>query len=270
MIRQVFCDESRPRGDRFMVLGGIIVPRVSLESMGEEIQTLRHDLHSTAELKWGKVSKGWLSKYKAFVDYFFEKNENERLHFHSLIIDRSRVDHRKYSDGDAELGFYKFYYQLLLHCFGKNYCPDMGDRIIAYLDQRQTSYPVPQLRRILNHGVAKNFGNKTRPFLAVTPVNSKQHDLIQLTDVLIGAIGYHRNGLQALTEACPAKVELADYIAKRAGVKNLGRSTPYRMKRFTVWNLKFRDEEKVEGRTVESRLEEYFRNLTRKDSQRPR
>src|SRR5436190_4323615 len=137
MYRQIFCDESRPNCDRYMVIGGIIVPQVSLKAVNARLLEIRDEKGVHAEIKWGKVSKSWLPRYKSILDYFFERNKKDRIHFHCMIFDTHKIDHRVFSNGDDELGFYKFYYQLLLNCFGRHYCPKLEDRFIAYLDQRK-------------------------------------------------------------------------------------------------------------------------------------
>ena len=240
MIREIFCDESRPRVDRYMLLGGVIVSRDSMTSITERLSEIRDDKGIHAEIKWSKVSKKWLPKYKAVLDYFFERNRRDRIHFAAMIFDGLQVDHRLFSHGDCELGFYKFYYQLLLHCFGRHYCPKPEDRFIAYLDQRKSSYPVRELRPILNNGLAK-LGIRQRPFLAVEPRDSKLHDLMQIVDVLIGAIGYQKNGYHLRAGCSPAKVELAEYIAKQIGVNDLGRNTRFGVQRFKIWNFRLKD-----------------------------
>lgn len=242
MIRQLYCDESRQTKDRYMVLGGIAVPQVSLEIMNRELQALRHDKEFHVEMKWNKVSNKWLPKYKCLVDYFFEKNNADRLHFHAMIVDTHQVNHHKFNQGDKELGFYKFYYQLLLNCFGRHYCPIVEeDRFVVYLDYRHTPYPLCELKDILNHGMAKQFKNYGRPFRKVEPQNSKQHDLMQINDVLIGAIGYHKNEYDKIKGCSPAKAELAKYIALLSGRRRLGRDTGYGRLRFKVWNLRLRE-----------------------------
>src|SRR5687768_14187992 len=104
-----------------MVLGGILIPRDGVEGFNQSMAKYRSETKMFAELKWKKVSSGKLREYVRFVDYFFAQNNTDKVHFHSIIIDNTQVDHRQHNKGDKELGFYKFYYQLLLHSFGKRY-----------------------------------------------------------------------------------------------------------------------------------------------------
>ena len=241
MIYDVYCDESRPNCDRYMVLGGIIVPRYSVDRINRDLKQLRDDKNVHREIKWTKVSnnEAWIEKYKHFLDYFFDLNNQNKARFHSLIVDRHKVNYKKYCEGDKELGFYKFYYQLLLHKFACKYTKD-GNKFIVYPDKKQTPYPVPELAQILNNGFAKTTGNHSRPFVSVEQQDSKDHNLLQITDLLIGAIGYQKNGWHTRSAASPGKIELAEHIAKKALILDLGRDTLYFKQKFTVWNFRVR------------------------------
>ena len=56
---------------------------------------------------------------------------------------------------------------------------------------------------------------------SVEPVDSKQNELIQMADVLMGAIGYQYNGSDLALNACHAKVNVANYLAQRVGLSTL-------------------------------------------------
>ncbi len=59
MIRQIFCDESRQTKDRYMVLGGIAIPYISLSVTKAQLQKIRDNEGIHAELKWNKVSSAY-------------------------------------------------------------------------------------------------------------------------------------------------------------------------------------------------------------------
>jgi hypothetical protein len=224
-----------------MVMGGIILSATDASSIQALLSQYRHDYEMWAELKWTKVSKGKLAEYKAFVDTFFRAGEADLLHYHSIIIDTHLLDHRKYNQGDKELGFYKFYYQLLLHSFGRRYCRvNEEDRFLVFLDQRQTSYKLGTLKNILNHGIKKKYAIDSIPWRNVEPRDSKRSDHLQIVDVLTGAIGFVKNGYCLDASSSPAKRELADHIVKAVGLKDLGLNTPWGRDRFSIWNFRLR------------------------------
>ena len=242
MVYHIFCDESRQTKDRFMVLGGLIIPQGIMDTVNDTLQQFREEEDMRAELKWTKITDKMLRKYLRFVDYFFALNNNNKIHFHSIIIDNSQVNHRKFSEGDREVGFYKFYYQLLLNCFGKHYAvnrkANSEESLIVHLDQRASSYPLHRLQDILNNGMAKKHGVHHRPFRSIEPVDSKKSDLMQVVDIIVGAIGFQKNGVHLLAGTRASKIAVADHIAKQAGLSSLADNTKYDWNQFKIWNFR--------------------------------
>jgi hypothetical protein len=154
-------------------------------------------------------------------------------------LDTHQFDHRRFNLGDAEVGFCKFYYQLLLHCFGKPDCTRLQPaRFLVFVDQRTSSFSLEDLRQILNNGMASRLGIHSRPFRAVQPVDSKLSVFVQLVDVITGAVGYHWNQLHLAPGASEARRELAAYLAERLGFDNLPIETSFSMQRFKIWKMR--------------------------------
>lgn len=239
MLYHIYCDESRQSKDRFMVIGGVILPSTNVDEFNQTMQQFRIEQKMFAELKWTKVTDQKLPQYKRFVEYFFALNNTDKLHFHCIILDNHKIDHRKFSKGDKELGFYKFYYQLLLHCFGRNYCRQgEDDRFIVHLDYRTTTYSLNVLKIVLNRGMKKKFGIHSSPFVSIEPRRAKKTELLQITDILIGAIGFQKNGYDLLAGSRNSKKSLSRFIAQEAGLKDLKENTPWGERRFTIWNFR--------------------------------
>ncbi len=221
-----------------MVLGGMAITQASVSVFDNSIQKFRDENKMWAELKWRKISNGKLQEYKRFVDCFFALNNTNRSHFHALIIDTNQIDHARFGC-DNETGFYKFYYQLLLHCFGKKYCVDNPDtKIMVRLDERNSHYSLGDLKNILNAGMRSKFSISTDPFRSVEPRDSHASNAIQMVDILIGAIGYKKNGFDLLSGASEARKEMAAYIQNHSGLDNFTLNTPLAVKRFNIWNFR--------------------------------
>jgi hypothetical protein len=241
VINHIYCDESRQSAEQFMVLGGIVIPDDRLVAIHQTLQEYRREEHMRAELKWTKVTKKYLRKYKAFVDHFFALNTRDCAHFHSLILDSHQFNHRKFNEGDKDLGYYKFLYQLLLHSFGKQYCKNKrGEecKLVVHPDQRNSKYPLDRLKTTLNFSMAKKFGFKSNPFVSIEAQDSKEADLAQLNDILIGAVGFHKNGIDLIAGAAQGKIDLASYIRQKSGLRSLTDSTSLGWNRFEIWNFK--------------------------------
>ena len=85
--------------------------------------------------------------------------------------------------------------------------------------------------------MAKKYYNIQSPFRAIEPRNSKEANLLQMTDVILGAIGFHKNRFDKIIGCSPAKEELALYIAKKVGIARLGSNTRYGEVDFKIWNF---------------------------------
>jgi hypothetical protein len=233
----IYCDESRQTADRYMVIGGLIARREDCPLFEQAMQLYRHSQNMYSELKWTKVSDQKLSEYQALIDLFF--SFNRAIHFKSIVIDTQEMDNRRFNQNDPELGFYKLMYQFLLHSFGAYL--QTRDRAVIHLDQRTTSrYKLSTLCAILNNGLHKKYPHLHQPIRNIQATDSKKSDLIQVADVLMGAIGYEMNGAHVRTEAKRSKVALAEMIASKAGLLNLQQPTPYRQKHFSIWHFHFR------------------------------
>ena len=101
MIYHIYCDESRQSKDRFMVIGGTIIPSGNVEQFNKTMQKYRTEQKMFSELKWSKVTNQKLAEYKRFVEYFFALNNTDNLHFHCIIIDNHQVNHKKFKMGYA-------------------------------------------------------------------------------------------------------------------------------------------------------------------------
>jgi len=216
-----------------MVLGGIILDRRSEPYFADAFSQYRDDAKMHSEMKWNKVSRGKLDEYKAFVDLFFA-NQN-RCHFNALVVDTSQIQKRR---GDADLGFYKMMYQFLLHSFGSYLAST--DRCTITLDNRNVqSYKLSTLHAILNNGLRKKYDFPHYPVTEIKVGDSKEIGLIQLADVLMGAIGYQVNGDDRKPEASEAKRELMGYIVREANLLDFRRSTSRFQKAFSIWHFRF-------------------------------
>jgi len=237
MIKKlIYCDESSQNKHRYMVLGGVCCDDANYADIDNTFKKFRFEYNMHSELKWTKVSRGKLEEYKFLMDQFFALNNNGLLDFHCLVLDSKLIDHARFNNNDKELGFYKFYYQLFLHGFGRRYG---RERIFhAHLDQRQTGYALNDLRKVLNKGCSFRYRLDHNPFRLVEYRNSKDENLIQIADILIGSIGARKNKHQLLPNASKAKAELASYIRESAGLTEDISTTKMTENSFSVWNFR--------------------------------
>ena len=89
--------------------------------------------------------------------------------FKALIIDRQKLNHKQFNQNNKEVGFYKFYYQLILNMFAKDNL-ESNTKYIIHLDKRKTSYKLEDLKFYLNMGFSSKF--KTIRLVFISNFNS--------------------------------------------------------------------------------------------------
>lgn len=235
----VYADESCADSQRYLILGGIAVEAKELDAVTSKLIDERYWYDTFGEVKWTKVSNAKLNFYKAFVDVFFELSKRDILHFHSLYVDTSTFNHHRWNQGSAEIGFNKLIYQLLLHRFGRRY----GDnyKIYVFLDERTTKKSPEAIKPMLNSALSRDWNIKSQPFRRITFQNSKKSEILQLNDLLIGAIGFRKHGHHHKPGSSIAKIELAEYIAR----KSVTLQHPIRVNspnavKFSLWQFEFK------------------------------
>lgn len=223
---EVYCDESRPEviygeksKDRYMILGGIWVPYDIREDIKNSIKQLKDKHNVYGEYKWNTVSPSKVDFFLELIDVFFL----HPIRFRCIVVDGTTVNLSKYHDSDSELGFYKFYYQLLVHWLNSK------ETYWIYLDHKKNKLPdrLHTLERVLERSANANIGD-------VQAIESKQSLLIQLADVLIGAVGYKYHQLQSSN----AKLSVVEYIEKKLGHEIY--ATPKSERKFNVFKINLR------------------------------
>lgn len=222
MRYNIYADEASISEARYMLIGGIWSGWEIEPFVRSELQAVRDQYRLQAEMKWTKVSSTMLPAYCAFVDTFFE---HEQLSFRCIVIDTHILDYRRFHRGDKELGFYKFYFQLI----SRNLTA--SDLYWLNTDERRNrrASRLSTLKITVNRWWQKRAG--VEPLRAVEPRRSHDDDLIQLTDVLLGAVSYAWNE----RVGSEAKLSLVKHIASRMGWPTLQWSTARFERKMNIW-----------------------------------
>lgn len=231
-----YADESGISEDRYTVVGGLSMRQHTAIEAYASISRYRLEHGMAAEMKWSKVSNQKLAEYIAFVDLFFALNNTNRIHFHAVIFDSHQANHAKYNDGDPDVGLSKLYYDLLLHKFVKT-CGKSGT-LFACLDRRNSSTPLEEIRGMLNSAASRDHQVPYGQLGQLISRDSKSDCLLQMNDVILGAVCSIRNGRHLLSGTREAKRTLALYVLEKSGLETFDRDTPREIKRFTIWNKK--------------------------------
>jgi hypothetical protein len=226
----IYCDEScHLENDHInvMALGAAWCKLNDTEEITNAIKAIKskHNLAPSFEIKWTKISPAKKDFYFDLINYFFDE---KKLHFRSVIIpNKCKLDHAKFSQSHDDW-YYKMYFLLLKEIL------DPEEKYNIYIDIKDTRgyAKVEKLREVLSND-AYDFDQNI--IKKIQQIRSHEATIMQLTDLLIGAITYfHRK----LSTSKP-KNELIKLIQMRSG-HYLLRSTLPKENKFNifVWSPK--------------------------------
>lgn len=214
----IYCDEScHLEHDRqqVMVLGAVWCPLEKSREIAVRIREIkaRHGLKVDFEIKWTKVSPAQVRFYLDIVDYFFDDDD---LHFRALIVpDKSLLCHTEHNQTHDEF-YFRMYFDMLKILLS----PTARYRIYLDIKDTQGGRKVDKLHEVLSH----NLYDFSRQIIErVQIVRSHEVEILQMADLLIGAISYVNRGLQSST----AKLALIERLRERSGY-SLTRTTLFR------------------------------------------
>ena len=230
-IINVYCDESchlENDGFRSMVLGAVYCNADKTKDLSRKFRDLKrkHGLAPEFETKWTKISPAKQSFYSDLIDLF--ANEAD-LRFRGVLIpDKSVLDHRIF-DQSHDDWYYKMYYLMLRQLL----LPNSSYHI--YLDIKDTrgADKTRQLHTVLCNDIRDFDCSVVR---RVQQVRSHESELLQIADLLIGAIAYESRNLTGSR----AKVAVIDRIKARFGHTAISRTSSVTSRKFNllVWRPK--------------------------------
>lgn len=227
-IFNVYCDESchlENDGISSMAWGAVYCQKDETRAIADSIRTLKeqHGLSPTFEAKWTKISPAKVAFYLGLVDLFLS---DERLRFRGLVVpDKTQLNHAQF-DQTHDDWYYKMYFTMLRPIF----CAPHRYRI--YLDVKDTRGG-PKTRK-LHDVLANDLYDFNRECLErVQQVRSHENELLQITDVLIGALTYANRGLTT----SPAKAEMLARLREPLGPNVLTQTSSFSAIKFNmlVW-----------------------------------
>ncbi len=184
---EVYCDESglealtRKDAHLYTGIGGVWIPADFRDTLKKEITKIKLKHNIKGELKWQKLSPAYFQLYKDVVDFYLN---SDSIRFRVVIIESDKVDNIRFNNEDAELGFYKFYYQLLHHWIFDFNTYD----IFLDLKVNRNKGRLKELKQALDNS------NLTSEISQVQGLPSEQSIGIQLADVLTGIAVAKFNG----------------------------------------------------------------------------
>lgn len=219
-IFNIYCDEScHLEHDKqpVMLLGCIWCPEDKVKENASMIRRLKDKHHSRGELKWTKVSKSRKDYFIDIINLFFECNE---LNFRCLVVrDKNLLNHCYYNQGSHDSFYYKMYYYLLSNIIST----DNNYKIYLDIKDTKSQSKINKLREVLCNSF-HDFDKKLIP--NIQHVRSKELELLQLADFLMGAIGYKARNLSSNA----AKLDVINKISELSNVSLTESSPPWERK----------------------------------------
>lgn len=227
----MYLDESFNRRG-YDIIGGLWLTRPNAIRLRRVIETVRNKFNYHREFKWTKATGATLSPaYKELAQLVGDQIRSGRATFNCIVLTTRLIDYRTYHERDKELGFYKFMHFLVRKRV------DAGRSYVLYLDHRinRREDRLTTLRQTVNAGARKDYGLGYECCRDVQALDSKTNDILQVVDVLVGAVGWHYAGRHYDSESCMAKNILADRIAKAIGKSDLTFASPPYERNFNIW-----------------------------------
>ncbi len=203
----IYCDESchlENDQQKVMVLGAVWCPYDKKDEIFERIREIKvkHELKKDFEIKWTKVSESKVEFYLELVDYFFDDDD---LHFRALVVPDKTILKHKELEQDHDTWYYKMYFSMLKVLID----PHTKNRIFIDIKDTRSSEKIKKLHKVLCN---EKYDFNREIIEIVQTVRSHEIELLQITDLLIGAVSYINRGLKTNT----GKLKVIERIKKRS------------------------------------------------------
>lgn len=196
---ELYSDERyvRHAEHRYLFLGGLICTDSGRDRL---VRSIRSPQSPYAEMRWSKISKSYLNEYCRWADVFFD---DPFARFVILQVDKSSSNYQAFrrEKKSRDAAKQSVFYQFLMVAFcplrdTKRWWvfPDAGffsrDRVVETVEY------------LLNTTYKKAYGqNTSRTIRLARARDSRNTDLIQLADILLGAFSCWVLGIDPVSQA---------------------------------------------------------------------
>jgi len=240
----IYTDESVKDGEYFSnFYGGALVRSSDLAKVIETLAQIKAKQNLHGEIKWTKVTGNYLDKYLAVMDVFFDLIANDVVKTRIMFTNNTYIP-TGLSPEQRKTEYHRLYYQFIKHGFGlahSNVENDDRKLVRLNLDQMPTSREETARFKAYLEALSQNPALRRAGVRfdkqQIAEVDSKDHDILQCLDVVLGAMvfrlndhhklkpeGQHRRGKKTI-----AKEKLYKHISTRVRAIypnfNIGEST---------------------------------------------
>lgn len=222
---KIFCDESchlEHDGANIMVLGAIHCTAEKAIALTKHIKWLRHQHNYTPELKWNKLNKHQWPLYQDLIDMI--TSDTDVRFKTTVVLNKDILDHHQYNAGSHNDFYYKMFYYTL-----RDFLKE-GNEYRIYLDYMDT-LGAEKTRKLCE--VLQN-GTRWQLQAVANVVQSYEVQLIQLCDLLIGAVAYRNR--DDIEHKSAIKMQFVDYLESKLGY-SLNNGTPPWEEQFNIFRF---------------------------------
>lgn len=214
-----------------MVAGGFAVSGNRINEIEDRIASIRDDAGIKSEFHWADYRGGKRKDaYESLVRYGFDLINKRQAAFHVIIAKFEGYNHRKNDGENHDTSVNRMYYQLFLHRIAKFY--GAKRQIHVRLDAGNDSSDICKMRNQLCADAYKKYNTAPNCIRSIEPVQSINVGIVQMADVIIGAIAAKRNGVFHTSP----KGDLADFVLRSSGRHSWSTDTAYNARFLTVWH----------------------------------
>jgi len=186
-----------------MVLGALHCSAEKAVQLTRHIKWLRHQHNFKPELKWSRLHKYQWPLYQDLLDMFLD---DPLVYFKTtVVLNKQKLDHQQYNAGSHSEFYYKMFYYTLRDSL------KVKKEHRVYLDYMDTlgAEKTRKLCEVLQNGTHWDLA------VSATIVQSYEVQLIQLCDLLIGAVGYKSR--KDIPHSSPIKKQFVSYLEQKLG-----------------------------------------------------
>lgn len=217
-----------------MVAGGFAVSSQRIAEIDAHIATLRGSAN-ISEFHWAEYRGGdRRDAYHNLVKYGFELITNGHAELHIIIARFKGYNHKRKNGDSKDTSVSRMYWQLGLHRLADLY--GQSRAIHMRLDRGNDSKGICAMRHELCAAAYHEYDTRPNCIRTIEPVCSSKSGIIQMSDVIVGAVAAKRNGVthSPKTEKGP----LADLVLEVSGHPSWEIDTVRGARGLTVWNHK--------------------------------
>ncbi|TWU21732.1 hypothetical protein Pla52o_39190 [Novipirellula galeiformis] len=198
----IYTDESVKDGAYFSnFYGGVLVRSHDLLSVSGRLAACKAEQNLHGELKWTKVTENYLDKYASVMDAFFDLIAADLAKVRIMFTNNTYIPQGLTSE-QRQSEYHRLYYQFIKHGFGLAFSNEEHDgpkRVRLNMDQMPTSREETAKFKSFIEALSRNpemrRANVDFDRQQIAEVNSKDHDLLQCLDVVLGAMTFRLNNL---------------------------------------------------------------------------